>query len=451
MQPVHDNNDGEASETRISVEESQEQETSPSPQTTPVYNGVPREGYSLESEDKEEDGEEGSQEEEDVDDDDDEETEYNGGTPREATQELLEDKLLKKTRLTTPKSPVKNSSTTPAKTHGTSHERKSHNSQSIFNPVELNTDDGESLFLPDDDMQSVADDQQADEDETESENEDEPIADTTNAAQTNHGDDQEPIRKRTGKLDSKNELDLTPEVETLPKKRKRSSDLTASTPTPRPQTRKTPASTSKSPASTATSRTPTSKAKTPASTAKTPASSSSAKSIKSPSLSRIAFSNSTTPTRSTILKNLKKLGCSQVDNVKDNNFDVLVVGNGVPVRTFKLLMAVAVGKHVVTDKWASESAHDGELLDPSKYTQQLDGCALGDGRSRRGLFKGKELFITPALKKDYGKGFKDIEVCPDECYGTNQVPISILILPLDNRQDYRLLQDHVRTRTFCQA
>lgn len=358
-----DSCDGDADEEARkdgTVKESQARETLPSPvDTFHLYNGVDPEGYEIDT-----DEEVGEAEHSDED----------NSMHGKATPELLEDepRSLETTRTESAVDSRKTRSRSPVK----SPRRESGSVKSIFNPAELPTRK-ESLVVTCDE----------DEDDThDGGNQDESLQTADDAAEDIETEsDDEPDHATPQKEDAK-----TPVAEAT-RKRKLSTKSAKSTPAIAKQN----------------------KTSTPSSgerRAKVPGEGTPVSSSKSPSF-RLTFSNSTTPERSTIVKNLKKLGCVQVDSVKANNFDVLVVGNGTPLKTFKLLLAVCMGKTVVTDKWASESANKGTLLDTSQYAaQKFEDCILGDGRKRTTLFRGKELYITPALKKDYNKGFKDIEV-----------------------------------------
>lgn len=130
----------------------------------------------------------------------------------------------------------------------------------------------------------------------------------------------------------------------------------------------------------------------------------------------VVFSNSTIPQRAGLMKFFRNQGGSVVDAVSDScNF--LCVGAGELKKTGKLLLSVALGKRVVTDKWIIESAKVKYLLDPTPFLPQDSthekewGFSLSEavGKGRRQLLAGTALYFTPALRKEYGQGFAEIE------------------------------------------
>lgn len=94
--------------------------------------------------------------------------------------------------------------------------------------------------------------------------------------------------------------------------------------------------------------------------------------------------------------------------VKSESFDILVVGSGPLKKTFKLLMAVALGRRVVTDFWITESQKAGRML-PSKSFKARKGLDTSPTLNRSTLFKGKSFVITPALKRFYGKVYGEVQ------------------------------------------
>lgn len=112
------------------------------------------------------------------------------------------------------------------------------------------------------------------------------------------------------------------------------------------------------------------------------------------------------------MKNFTALGPRKVEKVTEKSCDVLVVGNGDLAKTAKLLLAVAWGKPVVRDEWVAECAKQGKVLDTSQYpAKKTWGIDLNatSGRDRCRLFAGRSLYITPALKKEYGDGYQAIQ------------------------------------------
>lgn len=103
------------------------------------------------------------------------------------------------------------------------------------------------------------------------------------------------------------------------------------------------------------------------------------------------------------MKQFLELGVKKVEQVT-STCDILVVGNGAPAKTPKLLMAVALGKPIVRDEWVTASVHASEFVDQDLYLP-MDAFDLKWKdileSDRRQLFKGKDLLITPALRKEY--------------------------------------------------
>jgi len=128
----------------------------------------------------------------------------------------------------------------------------------------------------------------------------------------------------------------------------------------------------------------------------------------------VAFSNSAIPDKPQLAKFIKN-HCKALD--KDSmSFDVLVVGRGKLKKTSKLLQAFANAASIVTDEWVVQSSKAGHLLQLDHFTptdrahEEEWGIKIAEamGHDRSSLFAGKTLFITPGLKKEYGKGYNDI-------------------------------------------
>ncbi|KAG8526927.1 uncharacterized protein KY384_008356 [Bacidia gigantensis] len=97
----------------------------------------------------------------------------------------------------------------------------------------------------------------------------------------------------------------------------------------------------------------------------------------------------------------------------------LIVGKGEIKKTAKMLMAIQLGKQIIHDAWATESAKAGRLLDMAAY-QAADplrevewGVNLKEAvkRGREGVraMDGYDIVFTPAVKKEVGNGFKDLK------------------------------------------
>ncbi|KAF2759147.1 hypothetical protein EJ05DRAFT_334641 [Pseudovirgaria hyperparasitica] len=133
---------------------------------------------------------------------------------------------------------------------------------------------------------------------------------------------------------------------------------------------------------------------------------------------RVAFSSSSKILRTSAhRKFLTSVKCKVIDNALDEDFDIFCVGNDGLKKTGQLLMSVALGRHLVTDHWVTESSKTGYLLaaehflpsDPEHEDEW--GMRIADiaGDCRTELFADIIVYITPAAKKAYGAGFKEIE------------------------------------------
>lgn len=122
--------------------------------------------------------------------------------------------------------------------------------------------------------------------------------------------------------------------------------------------------------------------------------------------SKLLFSNSSMPSKPSILKFFRQHGLEEVKTVTPKgNWDILVVGEGDIKKTPKLLMSLVLQKIITSDKWMVHSAQKGKITDPALF----EPPDLDIRRDRRKLFKGRHIFVTRALKKEYGTGFKDIQ------------------------------------------
>ncbi|KAF2774142.1 hypothetical protein EJ03DRAFT_1057 [Teratosphaeria nubilosa] len=90
---------------------------------------------------------------------------------------------------------------------------------------------------------------------------------------------------------------------------------------------------------------------------------------------------------------------------KRSHFFCLVAHDRLPT-TAKVLRSLALGKLVVSEKWAFRSFAEKELLSPEDFVHE----ALQDRDVPvEGVFKGKTLFFTKALKQEYGNGWDDVQ------------------------------------------
>jgi hypothetical protein len=80
-------------------------------------------------------------------------------------------------------------------------------------------------------------------------------------------------------------------------------------------------------------------------------------------------------------------------------------------------LAVALGKQILSDDWAIQSAEGNLLLDPAQFiardadkeTEWNLPANWSSGWPRTNLLNDNDVLITPQLKKKYGQGYKDIE------------------------------------------
>ena len=128
---------------------------------------------------------------------------------------------------------------------------------------------------------------------------------------------------------------------------------------------------------------------------------------------RAAFSHAPVKDQPQKMKDFKKYIGEITDSHMPGDFDVLVVGSSALKKTPKLLIAVATGKPVVTDEWVKESVTAKKLLPMDRFfpkPQMQWGYYPADRSSRRSLFEGKTLHVTPALKRFWEHDYRDIEI-----------------------------------------
>ncbi|KAL9116816.1 MAG: hypothetical protein Q9187_006656, partial [Circinaria calcarea] len=119
-----------------------------------------------------------------------------------------------------------------------------------------------------------------------------------------------------------------------------------------------------------------------------------------------------------VMKVLAKHGVRQVQKVAD--CDYLCVGHGKELKkTGRFILAVAMGKYVISDEWAKKSAEQGRLLDPRDYlakdparekewgTGLTEACERGQKNAKPLL--GRKILFTPFVSKDLGKGFGELK------------------------------------------
>ncbi|KAI4137613.1 MAG: hypothetical protein L6R39_007189 [Caloplaca ligustica] len=114
---------------------------------------------------------------------------------------------------------------------------------------------------------------------------------------------------------------------------------------------------------------------------------------------------------------LRQHNVTQVKNIAD--CDILCTGKGELKRTSSLILAVLMGKEIVTDQWVMQSAVKKQILDTAGFVPENAtnwGTTLSDAieRGRRGLKPLEDWTInfTPSVKKELGKSWSELkEVC----------------------------------------
>ena len=134
---------------------------------------------------------------------------------------------------------------------------------------------------------------------------------------------------------------------------------------------------------------------------------------------RILFSNSTAVGDSrAFIKFLSQHGIEKVQSVSECT--VLCVGKGDLKKTSKLIMAIMLGKEVITDDWVTESARCNELQTMEEYLARDPerenewGFNIRDAidRGRQGfkIIQDWTVIFTASAKKEVGKsGFSDLK------------------------------------------
>ncbi|KAI4118499.1 MAG: hypothetical protein LQ338_007396 [Usnochroma carphineum] len=136
---------------------------------------------------------------------------------------------------------------------------------------------------------------------------------------------------------------------------------------------------------------------------------------------RVYYASSTRVEESTVYTRfLRQHNVKQVKNIAD--CDILCTGKGELKRTSNLILAVLMGKEVVTDQWVIQSATEKKLLDTADFVPESPartrewGTSLSDAidRGRHGLkpLQGWTINFTPSVKKELGKSWSELkEVC----------------------------------------
>lgn len=110
------------------------------------------------------------------------------------------------------------------------------------------------------------------------------------------------------------------------------------------------------------------------------------------------------------MKFLRSQKAKKVEVVSETGSDFLCVSSGELKKTTKLILSVALGKTVVTDKWVVDSSQAGFLVDPTPYLpsdparEELWGfnlqAAIERGKEGVQVFEGWTIYLTPSLKKE---------------------------------------------------
>ncbi|KAK6007770.1 hypothetical protein QM012_004584 [Aureobasidium pullulans] len=138
----------------------------------------------------------------------------------------------------------------------------------------------------------------------------------------------------------------------------------------------------------------------------------------------VLYSNTKITERLATIKLLKKHGASITEDIKSANF--LCVGPCELLKTPKLLHSLTLGKTIVTDDWVSKSVAAGFLLDTSEFLpEELKATKHLD---RTKIFSGQVIYVTPAQRSVYKRGWDDVMAIIRQAGGTNPLtgPLSKL-------------------------
>jgi hypothetical protein len=115
----------------------------------------------------------------------------------------------------------------------------------------------------------------------------------------------------------------------------------------------------------------------------------------------VLFSNTKVHEKKALMKFMATHGATQAKDIKQANF--LCVGRGELLKTSKLLHSLTLGKTVVTDDWVTHSAKAGHLLDAKNFLPEELKHA-----DRTQVFSNQTIYVTPALRMSYKKGWDDV-------------------------------------------
>lgn len=133
---------------------------------------------------------------------------------------------------------------------------------------------------------------------------------------------------------------------------------------------------------------------------------------------RILYASSTIVDKQTRLMSfLTKQKVKKASSIHECNF--LCVGKGELKKTGNLVMAVVLGKPVITDEWVVQSVAQGELLDFDKFLARdavreaewginLDQ-AIQRGKDGVKPLAGLSFYFSPTAKKELGRGYAELK------------------------------------------
>lgn len=135
-------------------------------------------------------------------------------------------------------------------------------------------------------------------------------------------------------------------------------------------------------------------------------------------IKRVYYASTTNVGESTVYTRfLRQHNIKPVKSI--TNCDILCTGNGELKRTSNLILAVLMGKQVVTEEWVIQSAKKHEILDPTEFIPESDarerewGTTLSAAieRGREGLkpLEGWTINFTPSLKKELGNSWTELK------------------------------------------
>jgi hypothetical protein len=129
----------------------------------------------------------------------------------------------------------------------------------------------------------------------------------------------------------------------------------------------------------------------------------------------ILYSNTKIIEKVQLMKFLKNQGASKTEDIKSANF--LCVGHGELLKTPKLLHSLTLDKTIVTDTWVSQSVTAGFLLDTSEFLPEELKAAKHSDHTK--VFTNQIIYVTPAQRLAYKKGWDDVMAIIRQAGGTN--------------------------------